>query len=91
MNRGCFEIHLGDNDSCIYCKHLKSFIGKEVKKKSGKPFQNKLKKATIESITTMTIPFAYPNKHIMKTVDAVYLEGCKGKVRFDILEMDIKE
>ena len=61
-------------------------IGDCVRKKSGKPFQNKEKTAIIESFTTMEIPLANKQEGI-KIVDAVFLEGCIGKVRKDTLEV----
>ena len=56
-----------------------------VKKKSGKPFQDGNKIGVICGFTTMEIPLA--NKQSgTKIVDAVYIKGCHGKVRKDILE-----
>jgi hypothetical protein len=64
--------------------------GDVVKKKSGKPFQNKEKIAAISEITTMGIPLAKPQVGI-KTVNAVLLEGCKGPVRIEMIEVIEKE
>lgn len=59
-------------------------IGDKVLKKSGKPFQDGKKTAIIESFTTMTI--SLPNKHPgTKEVEAVYLVGCIGPIRFSQL------
>lgn len=59
-------------------------IGDTVQKKSGKPFQNRERTAIIESFTTMEIPLGNKEKGT-KTVNAVFLKDCKGKVRMDTL------
>ena len=64
-------------------------IGDTVQKKSGKPFQNKERTAIIESFTTMEIPLGNKEKGT-QIVDAVFLEGCEGKVRIDMLLRVVK-
>ena len=64
-------------------------IGNCVRKKSNKPFQNKERTAIIESFTTMEIPLANKQEGT-QIVDAVFLEGCEGKVRIDMLLRVVK-
>ena len=61
--------------------------GDTVTKISGKPFQNGMKKAVVESVSEFTIP----KNHTLvgtKTVPCVFLKGCVGPVRVDILSVE---
>ena len=71
-------------------------VGDTVIKISGKPFQNKMKEAVIESFSSMTIPTnpIFDGKDAdgkdifirkLKTVPSVTLVGCKGDVRLSQL------
>jgi hypothetical protein len=63
-------------------------IGDAVKKTSGKPFQNGMKTAIVQSLGEMIVP----KNHTLtgtKTVLCVYLKDCVGPVRADILSVGL--
>lgn len=82
------KIERVDNND-LFKKELTMKIEDKVRKKSDKPFQNKKRFAIIESFTTMEIPLSNKQEGT-KIVEAVFLEGCKGKVRIDMLLRVVK-
>ena len=55
--------------------------GMVVRKKNGKPFQNKQKTAIVESTSTMIVPVSHAiSRDATKEIDCVFLEGCCGCV-----------
>lgn len=71
-------------------------VGSIVKKKSGKPFQNKQKEAVVTELSTMVVPVSKSKNSVdteTKVIDCVYLEGCIGPVSTKILEgvFDVQE